>query len=111
MALDTKDVGSSPIVTEVSHLLGFQGNQLSRLPWESVLSAKIVNDISDITLPGIYRPGNAAALPNGHSLKYSVVLCLRAGVDLYLLAMSHEGSVAYAFKNNGTGFSGWHMLT
>lgn len=111
MALETKDLLATPIVTAVSHLLGFQGGKISRLPWESVLSAKVVNDISDITLPGFYRPGNAAALPNGHSLKYSVVMCLGAGTDLYLLAMSHEGSVAYAFKNNGTGFSGWHMLT
>lgn len=75
------------------------------------MSAVVVNTVDDITSPGIYRLKAEPALPDGSTLEYSAIMCVKAGADLYLIAMSHKGAAAYGFKNNGTKFEGWHMLT
>ena len=78
---------------------------------ESLFTATNIDTIADIKGPGIYRFKKEPRLPDGSSLEYSVTLCLRAGLDMYLLTMTHEASVAYGFLNNGTSFRGWIMLT
>ncbi|MDE6697630.1 MAG: hypothetical protein K2K25_12190 [Muribaculaceae bacterium] len=77
----------------------------------SLFTAVMVNTVADIKAPGVYRLKQQPSLPNGASLEYSAVLCLSAGMDLYLLAFTHTGSAAFGFLNNGTSFSGWNMMT
>ena len=95
----------------VQHILGLNAGSIAKLTFTNLFTAVFVDTVEDITAPGVYRVKKENPLPDNSSLEYSAILCLRAGADLYLLAMSHSGSAAYGFKNNGNTFKGWKMLT
>lgn len=107
----TVKASNTPYSTSVQYLLGLVSGKLTRMALVDLFTAKSVETVSDITGPGIYRASLEPNLPDGSSMRYCVILCLRAGTDLYLLAMTHVGTSACGFLNNGHDFLGWHMLT
>ena len=115
MSLDTMSLTALlkavQTATSLSGLSTLFVNGSGELAKRNLLQAINVDTVEDITTTGVYRPSKEPSLPNGASMQYSAVLCLGAGADLYLLAFTHTGSVAYGFKNNGRDFRGWNMLT
>ena len=102
---------SAPTATSLSGLSMLFVNGSGMLAKRNLLEAIFVDTVEDITTTGVYRPTKEPPLPNGASMLFSAVLSLRAGADLYILAFTHTGSVAYGFKNNSKEFRGWNMLT
>lgn len=107
---ETRKTSDAPIAT-LQYFLGLASGKLSMMSKKSLFTASFADTIADIKEPGIYRLRNVAALPDGSSMDYNVTLCLKAGADMYLLTMTHVGTAAFGFLNNGTKFHGWTMLT
>ncbi len=111
MSLDTKDINASQSVSQLQEIFGWRGADLAKMPFYGIFVGSIVTSLSEVTLPGVYRIKDLPPLPDGSSLEYNGTICIKLGMDMYLLTMTHLGRVAYAFLNNGRTFQGWYMLT
>ncbi len=111
MALETKDLSNIAGKDSIQDFLGMNNGLLEKMSFADLFSSKSVDTVEDITKPGIYRAGKEPNLHDGSNMRYSIILCLRAGSDLYLWAHTHQNTFAIGFKNNGRVFEGWKMLT